>query len=952
MQSRRRSSPAGNYSVAEANLVKIPRINKRKGAMRVDTSNEASVARLRSQYWAAWVVLLLSLGLTFLAWRATTVYVNNLAASRFEARTTEAHTRLSAQISAYAQALRGAQAYVGATGQPSRRDWVRLYTTMRFGENYPGFIGIAYLQVFTQQERARALAFLKQSHPDFAIRPPGERERYAVVSAFEPETPLHRKAIGSDSWSNAERRKTLEAARDSGEIRITGKVVLAMDKAEDKQPGFLMYQPVYRNGALPDTLEERRQGLIGFVVAPFRVATVVEQLFDAGTTDIALRIYDVAASAGDPLFHSTHPGFDFDKAGHQRMLPVTIGGKTWNMHYASLPEFDAANDLAQPTRLLAGGLLVSLLLFVIVWALTSTRARAIDMARQMTRSLRENETKLRELFAQAPLAIWTVDREGRILECNDKLPDYVGSTRDRIIGLNMITGVKDQSLVEPIRRAIAGETVVFESPYFSTTGNRDSIYQFHFQPVMVEGEFAFVLAFAEDISARKTAEAGVEHLAQHDALTGLANRLLLNDRLRHAIANAQRNQRAQALLFIDLDHFKTINDTVGHSAGDALLIEVAHRLRECVRESDTLARVGGDEFVVLLTNLVDANDCARVAEKVIGAVALPISVDNHVFNITTSVGIAIWPGDGADAETLTRNADVAMYHAKNIGRNNFQFFTPEMNARALEAMTMEAALRKALVRDEFLLHFQAQIDFDSGRIIGAESLVRWQHPELGLVPPATFIPIAEERGLIGKLGDWVLHAACRQACEWQKAGIALVPIAVNISALQFKQGALRDSVLSALRETGLAPRYLVLEITESVVMDDVDQAIAVLSELREMGIAIEIDDFGTGHSSLSYLKRLPIHRLKIDQSFVRGVPADQDDAAIIGAILSMAKSLQLDIIAEGVETVAQADFLHALGCQAMQGYLFSRPQAAKDFATTLAGRVIRPGGQTGGTPAQ
>jgi diguanylate cyclase (GGDEF)-like protein/PAS domain S-box-containing protein len=908
--------------------------------MHVGASDERSIITLRPQYWVAWVTLLLSLGLTALAWRASTSYVDNLAKNRFDARVSEAHATLVSHLVAHAQALRGAQAYVGATGQPSRQDWLRLYETVRFEENHPGFMGIAYLQAFTQKERVKALSFLKQSHPDFTIRPPGERDRYVVVSAFEPATPHNRKAIGADSWSNDERRRTLESARDSGETRITGKITLAMDKAEENRPGFLMYQAVYRNGSLPGTLEERQQNLIGFIVAPFRIAALTERIYDANNIDIALRIIDVANTTSDPLFHATHPELDFTKANHQQILPLSIGGRTWNVHYASLLTFNAANDSDQPQRLLAAGLLISLLLFVIVWSITSTRARAIRMAQRMTRSLRDNETKLRELFAQAPLAIWTLDHEGRILECNDKFPDYIGSTREKIIGLSMLTDVKDQSLAEPIRRAIEGETVAFESPYTSTIGNRSSIYQFHFQPVTLEGEFAFVLAFAEDISARKVAEAHVEHMAHHDALTGLANRMLLNDRLKHAIINAQRRRRTQALLFIDLDHFKTVNDTVGHSAGDALLLEVAQRLRECVRESDTLARIGGDEFVILLTNLLRPEDATHVAEKVIAAIGLPISVENHVFNITASVGIAVWPGDGVDAETLMRNADVAMYHAKNSGRNNYQFFTPEMNARAFEAMIMEAALRKALQRDEFLLHYQPQIDFRSGRIVGAESLIRWQHPELGLVPPGKFIPIAEERGLIGKLGDWVLHAACRQAMIWQKAGIALVPIAVNISALQFKEGALRDSVLSALKETGLAPEYLVLEITESVVMDDAEQAITVLRELREMGIAIEIDDFGTGYSSLSYLKRLPIHRLKIDQSFVRDLTTDQDDAAIIGAIISMAKSLKLEIIAEGVETQAQAAFLDAQGCPAMQGFLFSRPQAAEDFAGTLARRVI------------
>ena len=908
--------------------------------MHAGSSDEHTISRLRPQYWVAWITLLLSLGLTFLAWRATTTYVDNLAQSRFDARVSAAHATLTSQLVANAQALRGAQAYVGATGQPSRQDWLRMYETVRFGENHPGFNGIAYLQAIAQKEAAGALRVLKKSHPDFAIRPPGERDFYVVVSAYEPATPLNRKAIGADSWSNAERRRTLESARDSGQTRITGKITLAMDKAEENRPGFLMYQAVYRNGLLPDTVEERRQKLLGFIVAPFRIGTLAEQIYTSSGVDIALRIVDLANTTGDPVFHATHPALDFSKTGYQQSLPISIGDRTWNILYASLPAFEAANDRSQPTRLAAGGLLVSLLLFVIVWSIISTRARAIRMAQRMTRSLRDNETKLRELFAQAPLAIWTIDREGKILECNDKLPEYVGSTREKIIGLNLLTDVKDHSLIEPIRRAIAGEAVIFESPYISSTGNRNSIYQFHFQPVTLDDEFAFVLAFAEDISARKVAEAYVEHMAHHDALTGLANRSLLNDRLKQAIANAQRSHHIQAVLFIDLDHFKEVNDTVGHTAGDALLIEVAHRLRECVRESDTLARIGGDEFVILLTNITGINDCSRVAEKMIATVALPISVENHVFNITTSVGIAVWPNDGGDAEALMRNADVAMYHAKNSGRNNYQFFAQEMNAHALESMAMEAALRNALKRNEFLLHYQPQIDFASGRIIGAESLLRWQHPELGLVPPGRFIPIAEERGLIGKLGDWVLHAVCRQAVVWQKAGIRLVPIAVNISALQFKEGALRDSVLSALDESGLAPEFLVLEITESVLMDDVDQAINVLRELGEMGIAIEIDDFGTGYSSLSYLKRLPIHRLKIDQSFVRDLTTDPDDAAIIGAIISMARNLKLEIIAEGVETAAQAAFLHAQGCQAMQGFLFSRPQAADDFARLLDKQLI------------
>jgi predicted signal transduction protein with EAL and GGDEF domain len=366
------------------------------------------------------------------------------------------------------------------------------------------------------------------------------------------------------------------------------------------------------------------------------------------------------------------------------------------------------------------------------------------------------------------------------------------------------------------------------------------------------------------------------------------------------------------------------------------LVIVAERLQECIRESDTLARIGGDEFVILLGNINAPADCARVAKKVIEAVARPVTLEARDFGVTASIGIAIWPDDGEDAEILTRNADMAMYQAKKSGRNNYQFFAPEMNTRTQEMLALEAALRVAIERDQLCLHFQPQIDAHDGRIIGSEALVRWQHPELGLIAPNRFIPLAEERGLIGLIGDWVLRAACREARAWQLAGLVALPVAVNISALQFKGGTFRNSVLSALHESGLEPRYLVLEITESALMDDIESAIALLLELKGMGISIEIDDFGTGYSSLAYLKRLPIHRLKIDQSFVRNICGGRDDMAIVSAVISLANSLHLETIAEGVESEEQARYLFQLGCFAMQGFLYGRPMPAVEFAARLA----------------
>jgi len=904
---------------------------------------EGAGGTLRAERWMAWVALCLGLGLTLFGWQASVSNTERLAQSRFDARADELHAALQSRLIAYAQVLRGAQAYVGVTGHPSRTQWARLYENLRVGENYPGITGLVYIRATPLAGRAAALAETRRDEPGYAIRPPGDRPYYALVTSVEPRSPSNLPVIGADSWSHAERRRVLQSARDSGENRITSKLNLVIDDPNKPAPAFLMYQAVYRDGKIPGDADERGKTLLGFVTAGFRIDTLMLGTLGEIPRDVALRVYDSERPDERQLFHASHPEHDFARAAFKRQRTLNVGGRVWAINYASLPDFEAeVRTGSQTNRLLAGGVIVSLLLFIIVWALAGTRARAVQLARQMTRSLRTSETKLRELFAQAPVGIWMIDGQGRIIDCNDKFTEYSGAPREKIVGFNVLENARDPVLHDPIRRALAGATVALETPYTSTTGNRSSYFHYQFQPVTIDGEFAYLLGFVEDVSVRKLAEAHIEHLAHHDSLTGLPNRLLFKDRLKLAIANAERSGEKLAVCFIDLDHFKNVNDSVGHTLGDALLVTIAERLAACVRVSDTLARVGGDEFVILLGNLGSPAECAQVAEKVIAAAALPVSLEARAFGITASIGIALWPDDGSDAEILMRNADMAMYQAKNNGRNNYQFFAAEMNARTQEMLAMENALRAALEHGELLLHFQPQVDAHDGRIIGAEALVRWQHPELGLVPPLRFIPLAEEHGLIDQIGDWVLHAACRAARAWQVAGLPPVPVAVNISALQFKRGALRGSVLDALRESGLEPRYLTLEITESALMDDIETAIALLSELKEMGVAIEIDDFGTGYSSLSYLKRLPIHRLKIDQSFVRDIPGDRDDVAIISAIISLADSLKLATIAEGVETAEQAAFLIGLGCFAMQGYHYARPLSAADFASRLASGTIRP----------
>jgi diguanylate cyclase (GGDEF)-like protein/PAS domain S-box-containing protein len=448
------------------------------------------------------------------------------------------------------------------------------------------------------------------------------------------------------------------------------------------------------------------------------------------------------------------------------------------------------------------------------------------------------------------------------------------------------------------------------------------------------------VAIKQDITQRKVAEKQVELLAYYDALTGLPNRTLLQDRLAKALAVARRRKEKLALLFLDLDGFKNINDSFGHSVGDLVLQEVSERLKKWGREQDTVARVGGDEFIIVLSGVKDISDAAVATERLMDAMTAVFNVQGHFLNIGCSIGISIFPEDGADSETLIKNADAAMYSAKTNGRNDFKFFMAEMNAQVVERVALESGLRLALHKKQLFLVYQPQVDIATGRIIGLEALLRWQHPDLGLVPPDKFIRIAENSGLILPIGEWVLRTACSQARKWQDEGLPAITMAVNVSAVQFRQEGFCELIKTVLHETGLASRCLELELTESVLLDNAEVILSVVRKLKAMGLKLAIDDFGTGYSSLSYLTQFPVSKLKIDRSFVQDVAVNPDDAAITTAIISMAKSLHLKVIAEGVDNEAQLSFLRMLQCDEIQGYYFSRPLAPADAADRMRGEAV------------
>jgi len=544
------------------------------------------------------------------------------------------------------------------------------------------------------------------------------------------------------------------------------------------------------------------------------------------------------------------------------------------------------------------------------------------------------------VFRHSGEAILITDRDNRIVDLNPAFTRHTGYTLDDLRGENpsrLASGHTPRENYQTMWTALE-QIGYWQGELWDRRKDGDSYPKWTSISVIRDdkGEVSNYIASFTDISERKAAEERIHQLAHHDALTGLLNRFSLESRLEQALLSARRGHQQLAVLFIDMDRFKIINDTLGHHAGDALLVEVARRLQSCVRESDIVARLGGDEFIVVLTGMEASMAAATVAAEIVSKLNEPYIIAGQPLHSSPSVGISTFPADGEDVETLMRNADTAMYHAKEQGRNNYQFFTSAMNTAASERLALERDLRTALAEGQFELHYQPQLCTADSRVCGVEALVRWHHPERGLIPPLKFIPIAEETGLIEPLGEWVLDEACRQQAAWRAQGIHGIHVAVNLSAHQLRSPTLANRVREILDKHGLEAGDLELEVTESVAMDNPERAIGQLNALRELGVGLAIDDFGTGYSSLAYLKLLPIQILKLDRTFVRDIESDENDAAISAATLALAHSLGLKVVAEGVETIAQRDYLAAHQCDFLQGYLFSKPLPAKEATAFLS----------------
>lgn len=567
-------------------------------------------------------------------------------------------------------------------------------------------------------------------------------------------------------------------------------------------------------------------------------------------------------------------------------------------------------------------------------------------------ALRSSEARFRLTVEHAPVGIAILGLDSRFLQVNPRFCAITGYEPSELM-LSSFASITDDgtrdAFHEELDACLAGKLQSFNLETRLNHKYADELWVSTTVSVMrkADGSAEQLICSIEDVTERRATKARFEWLAHHDPLTDLPNRTLLRDRLQQAMARALRAGKRAALMFLDLDRFKNINDSLGHAFGDQVLRAVASRLRTCVRDTDTVARLGGDEFLLVLECVENDQDVGVVARKIIDKLSTPLEVQSQTLSTGASIGIALYPEDGIDVDSLLKNADSAMYHAKESGRSAFRFFTESMNLSAIDRLRMENALRQALDNSELSLHYQLQVELTTTRVLGVEALLRWNNPVLGNVSPARFIPVAEESGLIVPIGEWVLNEACAQASDWRDEGIRDITVAVNLSALQFRRTDIVAKVRAALDRYGIPAGMLELELTESQLMHNVEEVMRTMNELKALGVKLSIDDFGTGYSSLSYLKRFPVDRLKVDRSFVNDVADDPDDAAIVRTIIQLGRSLKLDVIAEGVETPAQLDFLTMEGCHSAQGYLFAKPMAVAQVTPLLRGNAPPGGNGTG-----
>jgi diguanylate cyclase (GGDEF)-like protein/PAS domain S-box-containing protein len=905
-----------------------------------------------------WLVLVLPplmacmvLGATALYWYRAHSESAEKQRANFHAAAEQIAYNLRDRMSTYEVMLRGVQGYVDGSERIERSEFQSYVDALQMQQTRPGLQGIA-LVMFVQGSGLPAhLADMRgRGFSGYGVHPPGGRAQYAPITHIEPLEGRNLEALGLDTLTLPVAREALERARDSGRLALSG-LLGSLSPGAPPQGEVGLFLPVYSTLLEAESLSGRRRAIRGWVAAPFRVGEVVQGLSREFDPDIALAIYDGEDPAPAALLHGD-AGLQeqaLARGALQISRRLEVGGRTWTLLMAPLPAFDLRHEDQGHHMVAVMGAFLGLLLGWIAWELATGRERAVALARRMTAQLRGARDDLESTLNAIPDLLFELDGEGRIHHCRSaRMPQST-------LAPAQFVGQRLQDIVPPEEAAGCLHAVRAALANGYSAGHRyhlESDGQTRWYELSVArkeghhaGEGARFVALARDITERQQAEARTHQLAYFDALTGLPNRRMLMDRLGLALAAARRSGQVGALVCVDLDNFKQINDARGHTLGDQLLVEVAQRLTRLLRPGDTVARLGGDEFVLLLQGIAaDMATAGRqalaVAERVREALELPYAIDTHLYSSTGSLGITLFPKRAEQVEDLLREADTAMYRAKDLGRNRIRFYEAAMQADVQERLELEQDLKKAMAEGQLAVFVQAQVDA-RGEVVGGELLMRWSHPVRGSVPPSRFIPIAESSGLILPMGAWMIEKACDAIAQLQRQGMPL-SISVNVSQRQFRQDDFVERVRNVLAQTGATPSCLILEVTESLLIENLDDTIARMTELVRLGVRFSIDDFGTGYSSLAYLKRLPLYELKIDKSFVQDTPGDPSDTAIVQSILSVARHLNLRVVAEGVETQAQADFLAASQCDCLQGYLFYRPEPLAGWLERLR-RARAPG---------
>lgn len=1008
-------------------------------------------------------MLLVGVLLTGLVYLEVEKVERQAAERKFDDRAETIADYISDRFSDYTQLLRAGVAVQHSSDDVSRDEWRRFVSTMKIENSYPGTQGVGYAQWLTpEQVPAFTAAIRVEGFPAFQVHPEGPRDSYTSIVFLEPFDARNQRAFGFDMYSEAVRREAMQRALVSGDAALTGRVVLLQETEIDRQYGTLLYLPVYRGDAVPATARERRSQIEGFVYSPLRMNDLIEGVLGNLFPDVWIRISDRGNDiGGGMMFQSAEWGGDPAQAqsGWRRVL--TIGGREWLIEAAPSAALVPTWSLSRLMLLL--GVMISLLMSVVLWAVVGARDRAAALAGTMSEAFRQamkrqqavldsaadtfvtvdsdgcvrsanraaerlfrrteaallkmpidvllpqfssvvgnlssssgiesvlrSESEARDakgrllpvevtvsrlegehrdgsmvvavrdlteirsaqaelvrahtlrasILSHAPFAIVSADASAVVTELNLAAEQMLWKRRDQIVGkvtLPDLLGGDEHCEIEPLLQRIApGQVDERECTYRRSDGTAVLVNQMVTTLRAENDALIGYLVIAYDISERKQAEAYIRHLAHHDPLTELPNRMLLTERLDAAMAQARQQHQKFGLLMIDLDHFKRINDSLGHHVGDELLVQVTARLRASVTLEDTVARMGGDEFVIVRTGVESLNDVLAYADELVDRLARPITIGMHELHVTPSVGVCMFPDDGADTITLLKNADAAMYDAKARGRNGFSVFSLDMLRASERKMKMESDLRRAIAERRLELYYQPLVSLTDGEVTGMEALLRWPLGNGEFVAPDVFIPIAEETGLINLVADDLLQRACIDAVSLsQTMGRPLV-VAVNISPRQFRDTRLVESVRSALSLSGLAPQLLTLEITERVLIADPGEAAEILGRLRRIGVGVAIDDFGTGYSSLAYISQFPISTLKIDRSFIRDLGEDSADTAVINAVIAMGRSMHLRVVAEGVESPAQWDYLKARGCNEVQGFLFSPGVPVCEFGSAVS----------------